>query len=258
MTKTATPDNAVHVIGGGLAGSEAAFQIAQRGVPVILHEMRPVRMTDAHQTEGLAELVCSNSFRSDDAESNAVGVLHEEMRMMGSVIMAAADQHKVPAGGALAVDRDGFSQRVQQILSDHPMVTLEREEVTEIPEDWSNVIVATGPLTSPALAQMVRDVGGEDDLAFFDAIAPIVHFDSIDMDRAWFQSRYDKSTDGGDGKDYINCPMDKAQYDGFIEALLDGEKMSFREWEETPPISKGACRSRSWPRAGTRRFASGR
>ena len=188
MTKTATSDNAVHVIGGGLAGSEAAFQIAQRGVPVILHEMRPVRMTDAHQTEGLAELVCSNSFRSDDAESNAVGVLHEELRMMGSVIMAAADQHKVPAGGALAVDRDGFSQRVQQILSDHPMVTLEREEVTDIPEDWSNVIIATGPLTSPALAQMVRDVGGADDLAFFDAIAPIVHFDSIDMDRAWFQS----------------------------------------------------------------------
>ena len=239
MTKTATPDNAVHVIGGGLAGSEAAFQIAQRGVPVILHEMRPVRMTDAHQTEGLAELVCSNSFRSDDAESNAVGVLHEEMRMIGSVIMAAADQHKVPAGGALAVDRDVFSQRVQQILSDHPMVTLEREEVTEIPEDWSNVIVATGPLTSPALAQMVRDVGGEDDLAFFDAIAPIVHFDSIDMDRAWFQSRYDKSTDGGDGKDYINCPMDKAQYDGFIEALLDGEKMSFREWEENTPYFEG-------------------
>lgn len=239
MTKTATPDNAVHVIGGGLAGSEAAFQIAQRGVPVILHEMRPVRMTDAHQTEGLAELVCSNSFRSDDAESNAVGVLHEEMRMIGSVIMAAADQHKVPAGGALAVDRDAFSQRVQQILSDHPMVTLEREEVTEIPEDWSNVIVATGPLTSPALAQMVRDVGGEDDLAFFDAIAPIVHFDSIDMDRAWFQSRYDKSTDGGDGKDYINCPMDKAQYDGFIEALLDGEKMSFREWEENTPYFEG-------------------
>ncbi|MEK9553224.1 MAG: methylenetetrahydrofolate--tRNA-(uracil(54)-C(5))-methyltransferase (FADH(2)-oxidizing) TrmFO [Alphaproteobacteria bacterium] len=239
MTKTATPENAVHVIGGGLAGSEAAFQIAQRGVPVILHEMRPVRMTDAHQTEGLAELVCSNSFRSDDAESNAVGVLHEEMRMMGSVIMAAADQHKVPAGGALAVDRDGFSQRVQQILSEHPMITLEREEVTEIPEDWSNVVIATGPLTSPALAQMVRDVGGEDDLAFFDAIAPIVHFDSIDMDRAWFQSRYDKSTDGGDGKDYINCPMDKAQYDGVLEALLDGEKMSFREWEENTPYFEG-------------------
>jgi len=239
MTKIVTPENAVHVIGGGLAGSEAAFQIAQRGVPVILHEMRPVRMTDAHQTEGLAELVCSNSFRSDDAESNAVGVLHEEMRMMGSVIMAAADQHKVPAGGALAVDRDGFSQRVQQILSENPMITLEREEVTEIPEAWSNVVIATGPLTSAALAQMVRDVGGEDDLAFFDAIAPIVHFDTINMDRAWFQSRYDKSSDRGDGKDYINCPMDKAQYHGFIEALLDGDKMSFREWEENTPYFEG-------------------
>ena len=153
--------------------------------------------------------------------------------------MAAADQHKVPAGGALAVDRDRFSQRVQQILSDHPMVTLEREEVTDIPEEWANVIVATGPLTSPALAQMVRDVGGEDGLAFFDAIAPIVHLDSINMDRAWFQSRYDKSTNGGGGKDYINCPMDKAQYDGFVQALLDGEKMSFREWEENTPYFEG-------------------
>ena len=239
MTRSPADEHAIHVIGGGLAGSEAAFQIAQRGVPVILHEMRPVRMTDAHQTEGLAELVCSNSFRSDDAESNAVGVLHEEMRMMGSVIMTAADRHKVPAGGALAVDRDGFSQGVQQILSDHPMITIARGEVTEIPEDWTNVIVATGPLTSPALAQMVRDVGGEADLAFFDAIAPIIHYDSIDMDRAWFQSRYDKSTDGGYGKDYINCPMDKAQYDNFIESLLTGEKMSFREWEENTPYFEG-------------------
>ena len=232
-------DSAVHVIGGGLAGSEAAFQIAQRGVPVILHEMRPVRMTDAHQTEGLAELVCSNSFRSDDAEANAVGVLHAEMRMMGSVIMTAADEHKVPAGGALAVDRDGFSLGVQKLLESHPMITIERGEVSEIPEDWDNVIVATGPLTSPALAEMVRTVGGEEDLAFFDAIAPIVHFDSIDMDKAWFQSRYDKSTDGGDGKDYINCPMDKPQYDAFIEALLTGEKMSFREWEENTPYFEG-------------------
>ena len=239
MTRSPADKHAIHVIGGGLAGSEAAFQIAKRGVPVILHEMRPVRMTDAHQTEGLAELVCSNSFRSDDAESNAVGVLHEEMRMMGSVIMTAADRHKVPAGGALAVDRDGFSQGVQQILSGHPMITIARGEVTEIPEDWTNVIVATGPLTSPALAQMVRDVGGEADLAFFDAIAPIIHYDSIDMDRAWFQSRYDKSTDGGDGKDYINCPMDKPQYDNFIESLLTGEKMSFREWEENTPYFEG-------------------
>ena len=232
-------DKAVHVVGGGLAGSEAAFQLATRGVPVVLHEMRPVRMTDAHQTEGLAELVCSNSFRSDDAESNAVGVLHEEMRIMGSVIMTAADRHKVPAGGALAVDRDGFSACVQQILSDHPLITLERGEVTEIPEDWGQTIISTGPLTAPALADMVRALGGEDDLAFFDAIAPIVHFDSIDMDVAWFQSRYDKSTDDGDGKDYINCPMDKPQYDAFIDALLTGEKMSFREWEANTPYFEG-------------------
>ena len=232
-------DKAVHVVGGGLAGSEAAFQLATRGVPVVLHEMRPVRMTDAHQTEGLAELVCSNSFRSDDAKSNAVGVLHEEMRIMGSVIMTAADRHKVPAGGALAVDRDGFSACVQQILSDHPLITLERGEVTEIPEDWGQTIISTGPLTAPALADMVRALGGEDDLAFFDAIAPIVHFESIDMDVAWFQSRYDKSTDDGDGKDYINCPMDKRQYDAFIDALLTGEKMSFREWEENTPYFEG-------------------
>ena len=232
-------NKAVHVVGGGLAGSEAAFQLATRGVPVVLHEMRPVRMTDAHQTEGLAELVCSNSFRSDDAESNAVGVLHEEMRIMGSVIMTAADRHKVPAGGALAVDRDGFSACVQQILSDHPLITLERGEVTEIPEDWGQTIISTGPLTAPALADMVRALGGEDDLAFFDAIAPIVHFDSIDMDVAWFQSRYDKSTDDGDGKDYINCPMDKPQYDAFIDALVTGEKMSFREWEENTPYFEG-------------------
>ena len=232
-------DKAVHVVGGGLAGSEAAFQLATRGVPVVLHEMRPVRMTDAHQTEGLAELVCSNSFRSDDAESNAVGVLHEEMRIMGSVIMTAADRHKVPAGGALAVDRDGFSACVQQILSDHPLITLERGEVTEIPGDWGQTIISTGPLTAPALADMVRALGGEDDLAFFDAIAPIVHFDSIDMELAWFQSRYDKSTDDGDGKDYINCPMDKPQYDAFIDALLTSEKMSFREWEENTPYFEG-------------------
>lgn len=232
-------ENAVHVIGGGLAGSEAAFQIAARGVPVILHEMRPVRMTDAHQTEGLAELVCSNSFRSDDSETNAVGVLHQEMRMMGSVIMTAADRHKVPAGGALAVDRDGFSDCVQQMLTDHPLITLERGEVTEIPADWGQVIIATGPLTSPALAEMVREFGGEDELAFFDAIAPIVHYDSINMDVAWFQSRYDKSTDGSDGKDYINCPLDKPQYEAFITALLDGEKMSFREWEENTPYFEG-------------------
>ena len=229
----------VHVIGGGLAGSEAAFQIAQRGVKVVLHEMRPVRMTDAHQTEGLAELVCSNSFRSDDAQANAVGVLHAEMRMMNSIIMSAADEHKVPAGGALAVDRDGFSAGVEARLAAHPLIEVARGEVTDIPDDWDNVIIATGPLTSPALAEMVRTLGGEDDLAFFDAIAPIVHFDSINMDVAWFQSRYDKATDGGDGKDYINCPMDKAQYEAFIDALLTGDKMVFREWEESTPYFEG-------------------
>ena len=229
----------VHVIGGGLAGSEAAFQIAQRGVNVVLHEMRPVRMTDAHQTEGLAELVCSNSFRSDDAQANAVGVLHAEMRMMNSIIMSAADEHKVPAGGALAVDRDGFSAGVEARLAAHPLIEVARGEVTEIPDDWDNVIIATGPLTSPALAEMVRTLGGEEDLAFFDAIAPIVHFDSINMDVAWFQSRYDKATDGSDGKDYINCPMDKAQYEAFIDALLTGDKMVFREWEESTPYFEG-------------------
>ena len=229
----------VHVIGGGLAGSEAAFQIAARNVPVVLHEMRPVRMTDAHHTENLAELVCSNSFRSDDATSNAVGVLHQEMREMNSLIMRAADLHKVPAGGALAVDRDGFAEHVGELLASNPLVTIAREEVNEIPADWNNVIIATGPLTSPPLAELIRTLGGEEDLAFFDAIAPIVHFDSIDMDVAWFQSRYDKSTDGGDGKDYINCPMTRDQYEGFIDALLSGEKMSFKEWEENTPYFDG-------------------
>jgi methylenetetrahydrofolate--tRNA-(uracil-5-)-methyltransferase len=229
----------VHLIGGGLAGSEAAFQIASRNVPVVLHEMRPVRMTDAHHTENLAELVCSNSFRSDDATSNAVGVLHQEMREMNSLIMRAADLHKVPAGGALAVDRDGFAEHVGKLLASNPLVTIAREEVNEIPAEWDNVIIATGPLTSPPLAELIRTLGGEEDLAFFDAIAPIVHFDSIDMDVAWFQSRYDKSTDGGDGKDYINCPMTRDQYEGFIDALLSGEKMSFKEWEENTPYFDG-------------------
>ncbi|MEX0502492.1 methylenetetrahydrofolate--tRNA-(uracil(54)-C(5))-methyltransferase (FADH(2)-oxidizing) TrmFO [Alphaproteobacteria bacterium LSUCC0719] len=239
MPNTDTSKPVVHIVGGGLAGSEAAYQVAQRGIRVVLHEMRPVRKTDAHHTDGLAELVCSNSFRSDDAEANAVGVLHAEMRMLDSIIMSEADTHKVPAGGALAVDRDGFSLGVQTRLTDHPMIELAREEVTEIPADWDNVIIATGPLTSPSLAQMVRTLGGEDDLAFFDAIAPIVHYDSVNMDVAWFQSRYDKATDGGDGKDYINCPMDKPQYEAFIDALLTGEKMSFREWEENTPYFEG-------------------
>ena len=232
-------DESVHVIGGGLAGSEAAFQIARQNIPVVLHEMRPKRMTDAHHTEGLAELVCSNSFRSDDATANAVGVLHEEMRILDSVIIQEADKHKVPAGGALAVDRDGFSQAVEATLSAEPLITIERNEVSEIPESWKQVIIATGPLTSPPLAEMIRKWGGEDDLAFFDAIAPIAHFDSINMDVAWFQSRYDKAADGGDGKDYINCPMNKAQYEDFIDALIGGEYMSFKEWEENTPYFEG-------------------
>jgi len=230
----------IHIIGGGMAGSEAAWQAANAGVPVVLHEMRPTVGTDAHKTEGLAELVCSNSFRSDDHMQNAVGLLHEEMRRAGSLIMAAAGRHKVPAGGALAVDRDGFSGDVTDTLLCHPLVTVERGEIAGLPpEDWDNVIVATGPLTSPALAEAIRALTGEDQLAFFDAIAPIVHRESIDMDVAWFQSRYDKVGPGGTGKDYINCPMNREQYDGFIRALLDGEKGDFKEWETSTPYFDG-------------------
>ena len=231
--------NPVHVIGGGLAGCEASFQLASSGIPVVLHEMRPIRKTDAHQSAGLAELVCSNSFRSDDATANAIGVLHQEMRMLGSLILQAADAEKVPAGGALAVDRERFSAVVEAQITAHPLITVVREEVRDIPDEWQQVIVATGPLTSPGLAEAIRCWGGEDDLAFFDAIAPIVHFDSVNMDVAWFQSRYDKSTDGGDGKDYINCPMTELQYEEFINALLTGEKMVFKEWEENTPYFDG-------------------
>ncbi|PRD42023.1 methylenetetrahydrofolate--tRNA-(uracil(54)-C(5))-methyltransferase (FADH(2)-oxidizing) TrmFO [Phyllobacterium phragmitis] len=225
----------IHIVGGGLAGSEAAWQIAQAGIPVVLHEMRPVRGTDAHKTDGLAELVCSNSFRSDDAETNAVGVLHAEMRLAGSLIMASADAHQVPAGGALAVDRDGFSQGVTAKLEAHPLITIERGEITGLPPaDWGATIVATGPLTAPDLAEAIRAETGADALAFFDAIAPIVHFDSIDMNVCWFQSRYDKVGPGGTGKDYINCPMTKEQYETFVQALIDGEKTEFKQWEGTP------------------------
>ena len=230
----------IHVIGGGLAGSEAAWQIAQAGVPVVLHEMRPLRGTDAHKTDGLAELVCSNSFRSDDAETNAVGLLHQEMRRLGSLVMAKGDAHQVPAGGALAVDRDGFSEAVTAALRAHPLVTIERGEVAGLPpEDWTSVIVATGPLTSPALAEAVLALTGETQLAFFDAIAPIVHRDSIDMDVAWFQSRYDKAGPGGTGADYINCPLDKDRYEAFIDALIAGDKTSFKEWEASTPYFDG-------------------
>jgi len=226
----------VHIIGGGMAGSEAAWQLLKQDIPVILHEMRPVRKTEAHHTDGLAELVCSNSFRSDDHENNAVGVLHEEMRRCDSIIMAAAAENRVPAGSALAVDRDGFSKSVQDRLLAHPLFTLEREELTTLPpEEWDNVIIATGPLTSSALAQSILEVTGEDELAFFDAIAPIVYKESIDFSKAWFQSRYDK----GEGADYINCPMSEEQYFTFIDDLLEGDKTDFKQWEKDTPYFEG-------------------
>jgi methylenetetrahydrofolate--tRNA-(uracil-5-)-methyltransferase len=230
----------IHVVGGGLAGSEAAWQIAESGCPVVLHEMRPVRGTEAHHGDKLAELVCSNSFRSDDATANAVGLLHQEMRRLGSLIMREGDRHQVPAGGALAVDRDGFAAAVTAALEAHPLVTIAREEVAGLPpESWGETILATGPLTSPALAEAIRGVTGADELAFFDAIAPIVHRDSIDMDKAWFQSRYDKVGPGGSGADYINCPLDRDQYEAFVDALIGGEKTSFKEWEASTPYFDG-------------------
>src|SRR6516225_7936673 len=231
---------AVHVIGGGLAGAEAAWQVAARGVPVVLHEMRPERTTAAHKTAALAELVCSNSFRSDDREHNAVGLLHAEMRRLGSLIMRAADANQVPAGGALAVDREGFSAAVTRALQEHPLIEIRRGEITGLPSaDWDNVIVATGPLTSAPLAEAIRELTDEDALAFFDAIAPIVHRDSIDLSIAWFQSRYDKSGPGGTGADYINCPMTREQYDAFVDALLAGEKTDFKDWEANTPYFDG-------------------
>ena len=223
-----------------MAGSEAAWQIAEAGVPVVLHEMRPQVKTDAHQTDGLAELVCSNSFRSDDAMQNAVGLLHEEMRRLGSLIMAAAAPAQVPAGGALAVDREVFSAEVTRALESHPLVSVERGEIAGLPpETWDNVVVATGPLTSPALADAVLRLTGEDQLAFFDAIAPIVYRESVDMSVCWFQSRYDKVGPGGTGKDYINCPMTKAQYEDFVASLIAGEKTEFKEWEKSTPYFEG-------------------
>jgi methylenetetrahydrofolate--tRNA-(uracil-5-)-methyltransferase len=229
----------VHIIGGGLAGSEASWQLAQNGVPVTLHEMRPLRTTAAHKTDFYAELVCSNSFRSDDKDHNAVGLLHEEMRRLGSLVMHAADLNQVPAGGALAVDRDGFAAAISAALAAHPLITLERGEVTVPPADWGSVIIASGPLTSPDLAATIRGLTGEDALAFFDAIAPIVHRDSIDLEQAWFQSRYDKPGPGGTGADYINCPMSREQYDAFIDALIVGDKTSFHEWEASTPYFDG-------------------
>lgn len=231
----------IHIIGGGLAGSEAAWQIANAGLPVVIHEMRPVRQTEAHQTDHCAELVCSNSFRSDDSEYNAVGLLHHEMRQCQSLIMQAADAHQVPAGGALAVDREGFAKAVTEALAQHPLVTLAREEIDALPAQtqWDQVIIATGPLTSSSLAEDIRRVTGEDSLAFFDAIAPIVHRETIDMSKAWFQSRYDKEGPGGTGADYINCAMDQTQYEAFINALLTAPKTDFKEWEKSTPYFEG-------------------
>jgi methylenetetrahydrofolate--tRNA-(uracil-5-)-methyltransferase len=224
----------IHIIGGGLAGSEAAWQLAEAGYRVRLSEMRGLEMTPAHHTDGLAELVCSNSFRSDDAENNAVGLLHAEMRALGSLIMREGDRHKVPAGSALAVDRDGFSAGVTAALAAHPNVEIVRERVDALPEGGPT-IVATGPLTAERLAESIGATTGRDSLAFFDAIAPIVHRDSIDMEVAWFQSRYDK----GDGKDYINCPLDRDQYHAFVQGLLDGEKTEFKQWETDTPYFEG-------------------
>jgi len=247
---------AVHVIGGGLAGSAAAWQIAASGVPVVLHEMRPLRMTAAHKGAALAELVCSNSFRSDDNELNAVGLLHEEMRRLGSLIMRTADANQVPAGTALAVDRDGFAAAVTAALAAHPLIDIRREEIAGLPPaDWDSVIIATGPLTSPGLADAIAKLTGEDALAFFDAIAPIVHRDTIDMSRAWLQSRYDKAGPGGSDAAYINCPLTREQYEAFVDALRAGEKVAFHDWE-TPyfdgclPIEVMAERGRDTLRHG--------
>jgi methylenetetrahydrofolate--tRNA-(uracil-5-)-methyltransferase len=225
----------IHIIGGGLAGCEAAWQIANAGISVILHEMRGIRGTDAHQTDDLAELVCSNSFRSDEAATNAVGLLHAEMRLSHSLIMSCADAHQVPAGSALAVDRKGFAQAVTKAIEDHPLISLVREEISELPPlEWGQTIIATGPLTSERLAHSIREETGVEALAFFDAIAPIVHFETINMEKAWFQSRYDKIGPNGSEKDYINCPLDKEQYFEFIDALLQAEKTDFKIWEGTP------------------------
>ncbi len=226
----------IHIIGGGLAGCEAAWQLLQRGHSVVLHEMRPHTMTPAHRSSGLAELVCSNSLRSDDAEASAIGLLHAEMRRMDSLILAAADQTRLPAGGALAVDRDGFSAHITQTLRQHPALTVVEEEMTELPpEQWGVSLLATGPLTSLPLAEALAAVTGEESLSFFDAIAPVVYKESIDFNIAWFQSRYDK----GDGADYINCPLSQEQYQAFIQALLEAEAIGFHEWEKGIPFFEG-------------------
>jgi len=230
----------IHVIGGGMAGSEAAWQLARAGVPVVLHEMRPVVGTFAHRGAGLAELVCSNSFRSDDDEQNAVGLLHWEMRQADGLIIGTADRHSLPAGSALAIDREPFSAAITATLEAHPLVAIDRAEVAGLPPaDWGSVIVATGPLTSPALAAAIRELTDESALAFFDAIAPIVHFESIDLSKAWFQSRYDKGETEAERTAYLNCPMDRDQYEAFVEALIAAEKTEFKDWERDTPYFEG-------------------
>lgn len=230
----------VHIIGGGMAGSEAAWQIATAGLPVILHEMRPKVGTFAHQTDSFAELVCSNSFRSDDHESNAVGLLHWEMRVAGSIVMEMGEKHRLPAGSALAVDREAFSQAVTDRITTHPLITVERDEITSLPsKDWGCTIIATGPLTSGALSRAILAETGQDNLAFFDAIAPIVYKDSIDFSQAWFQSRYDKGGTETERKAYLNCPMNKIQYETFIDALLAAKQTGFKEWEKSTPYFDG-------------------
>lgn len=224
----------LQIIGAGLAGSEAAWQAAERGISVVIHEMRPERRTEAHHSGDCAELVCSNSFRSDDYERNAVGLLHEEMRRCNSLILRMADAHKVPAGGALAVDREGFARAVTAALEAHPKIRFERREIEILPASGMTII-ATGPLTSPTLSKAIQRATGSEYLAFFDAIAPIVYFDSVDMSKAWFQSRWDK----GSGHDYINCPMTKEEYEAFIAALNAGEKTEFKEWEKNTPYFEG-------------------
>ena len=226
----------LHIVGAGLAGCEAAWAAVRSGRPVVLHEMRPDRQTEAHKTGAFAELVCSNSLRSDDAENNAVGLLHEEMRRAGSLILKMADTHRVPAGGALAVDREDFSAAVTAALENHPNVEIRRETIDGLPpEEWGETIVATGPLTHPDLAEAIRGLTGEESLHFFDAIAPVATAESIDTQIAFFQSRYDK----GNGDDYLNCPLDPDAYRAFREALLAGEKTEFREWEKNTPYFEG-------------------
>jgi methylenetetrahydrofolate--tRNA-(uracil-5-)-methyltransferase len=246
----------VTIIGGGLAGCEAAWQAANEGVRVVLHEMRPAVGTAAHQTEKLGELVCSNSFRSDDFEYNAVGLLHAEMRRANSLILACGDANRTPAGGALAVDREGFADMVTERIAGHPLIRVERGEIDALAADWKSVIIATGPLTSQALSGGILAMTGEAQLSFFDAIAPIIHGDTIDMDIAWKQSRYDKEGPGGDASAYINCPLDRDQYERFVDALLAGPKTEFKEWENVPyfdgclPIEVMAERGRDTPRYG--------